>query len=225
MVTAMRNWAPAAVEGNGSARLKVLTISREYGSGGGAVARRVADKLGWRLLDQALIDAIARIAQVDLDTVRQFDEHADAVHGVDRHALRSFAAELGLPPVDLQYFDADTMAEYTRYVITSAAARGETVIVGRGGPCVLQDYPDAFHVFVHAPWAVRLARIRKRVQGCDDIEELVRLTDSQRSSYVRKYYGCDWKNPHLYHMMITSQFGIERTASIIVDAVERGGRG
>ena len=224
-MTPTRNGMPHRSPASGGASFKVLTISREYGSGGGAIARRVADKLGWYLLDQALLDAIARIAQVDPKIVRQYDEHVD-VWSKEFHqdGLRSLAVEAGLPPVDLQFFDADTMAEYAQYVIASAASRGNTVIVGRGAPCVLEERPDAFHVFVYAPLAERMARVRRRVEVCEDVEELIRLTDEQRSSYVRKYYGCDWRNPRLYHMMISSLLGVERAASIIVEALVGGGR-
>jgi cytidylate kinase len=103
-----------------------------------------------------------------------------------------------------------------------AAARGDCVIVGRGAQCVLQDREDVLHVLIYAPWAERVERVRARSESSQDVEELTRMTDDQRATYIRTYYGCDWKDPHLYHMMINSQIGTEMAACMIVNAINGG---
>src|ERR1035437_5049302 len=72
---------------------RVLTVAREYGSGGGLIARRVAEKLGWNLLDKALVEAIARSAQVDPDLARRYDERVDSTRGCTASAAEAFGAE------------------------------------------------------------------------------------------------------------------------------------
>lgn len=126
------------------------------------------------------------------------------------------------PPDDVRFFDADAMAEYTQQVMLRAAATGDCVIVGRGAQCVLQDHDDAFHVFIYAPWAERVGRVRARAQSSPDVEELMRVADHERASYLRTYYGCDWKDPHLYHLMINAQIGAGMAARMIVNAVQEG---
>jgi cytidylate kinase len=85
---------------------------------------------------------------------------------------------------------------------------------------VLQDCSQALHVFVHAPREQRIARIQEQVAGPCDIEELLRSADRTRAAYIRRYFGRDWKDPHLYQLMISSQLGDEEVAKLIVGAVE-----
>ena len=198
----------------------VITIARECGSGGGAIARTVAERLGWELLDKNLVRAIARAAQVDLDTARQFDERVDSWwHRMNRAGLWAAALAADAPSFDAQIFDADTMAALAQRIILDAAARGGCVIVGRGAQCLLQNCPEALHVFVYAPWRERTARVQVRM-GAKNVEELVRSTDEVRGGYIRRYFGCNWKDPHLYRMMINSELGRENVVRLIVDVVE-----
>ncbi|HLN03511.1 MAG TPA: cytidylate kinase family protein [Bryobacteraceae bacterium] len=80
---------------------------------------------------------------------------------------------------------------------------------------------DVLNVFIYGSWEERVSRVRNRVDLSQDIEELIRLTDHERARYIRANYGRDWKDPHLYHMMISSQIGIETAAWMIVNAVKR----
>jgi shikimate kinase len=202
---------------------RILTVAREFGSGGAAIAQKVADTLRWNLLDKALIDKIARAARVDAVTARQCDERVDSwVHRMSRRGLWHGAFEGVAAVTDADFFDAETMAAVAREVITEAASTGNCVIVGRGAQCALQNHPDTLHVFVYAPWAQRVARIRARVPAAKDIDELIQATDQERASYIRTYFGSDWKNPHLYHMMVSSQLGEDNVVRLIIDAIERG---
>jgi cytidylate kinase len=203
---------------------KIVTLAREYGSGGGTIARAVAETLRWNLLDGALIRAVARTAEVDTEIAGRYDEHVDSWwHRFNRGGLWSAAIMAGIAPGDVRFCDADTMARFTQRVILNAAATGDCVIVGRGAQCALQDRRDALHVFIYAPWAERVERVRARAQSTRDVEELIRVTDDERASYLRTYYyGCDWKNPHLYHMMINAQIGAGMAARMIVSAVQGG---
>lgn len=202
-----------------------VTVSSEFGSGGAAIARYVAETLGWKLLDGALIAEIAQTAHVATETVARFDEHVDSWwHRFNRGGVKSAAICAGMAPGDTQFFDADRTAAITRQIIQKAAEEGECVIVGRGGQCVLQDRKDVLHVFIYAPWAERIERVRGRAAFAQDIEELIQETDRERESYVQTYYECHWKDPHLYHMMLSSTVGRGQAGWMIIDAVEQWGR-
>jgi len=119
---------------------RVVTIAREYGSGGAAIARRVAQNLGWRLLDNDLVAAVARWANVDIRTARLYDECVDSWwHRINRAGVWSAAIMAGASPADVQFFDADAIAAIAQEVILRAASKGNCVIVGRGAQCVLRD--------------------------------------------------------------------------------------
>jgi cytidylate kinase len=113
------------------------------------------------------------------------------------------------------------MAALAQTMIEEAYQRGNCVIVGRGAQCVLRDRRDVLHVFIHAPWAERVTRIRQRLPGQAGIDELIRSTDRQRANYIRTYFGCNWMDPHLYHLMICSGLGEDLVESTIIEALAR----
>jgi cytidylate kinase len=203
---------------------RVLTVAREYGSGGAAIAALVAARLGWELLDSALIDEIARAAHVDPELARQFDERVDTwLHRISRRGLWYGAFDAVAKPATTEVFDAETMALLARAVVEHACEMGNCVVVGRGAQCILQECTDAFHVFVYAPWEDRVARISQRVIECPDIPALIRATDEERARFVRVNFDQDWTDPHLYDLLISSKPGEEATASIILSAMGRSG--
>ena len=205
---------------------RVITIARECGGGGRIIARRVAEKLRWKLLDQALIGVVARAAQVDSKTVESYDESIDSWWiRFNRAGLWAAAIAAGCAVADAEFFDADTLAGYTERVIADAAAMGECVIVGRGADGVLRGREDVLQVFIHGPWTERVSRVRSRVKLCHDVGALIQSTDKRRAAYIRRRYGCDWKDPHLYQLMISSKLGIENAVRTIIDAVLRSDQG
>src|ERR1035437_7461641 len=131
---------------------RVLTVAREYGSGGGLIARRVAEKLGWNLLDKALVEAIARSAQVDPDLARRYDERVDSwLHRLSRRGLWRGAFEGVAALADTAVFDAETVASLGKSLILEAHSQGNCVIVGRGAQCVLQPRGEGRPASGHAP--------------------------------------------------------------------------
>ena len=199
---------------------RAVTIEREYGSGGGMIAHRVALELGWKLLDHTLVSKVAQAAHVDTGVIERYDEHVDSWwHRLNRDGLQAWSVAAGVAVEDARFFDADRTAEIAQRCISEAASAGDCVIVGRGAECVLQGWSDVLRVFVYAPWEERIARVRARVEEGWDVEELIRDVERERASYIRNYYECEWKDPHLYHMMISSEIGIESAAATIVNSV------
>ncbi len=204
---------------------RVLTVAREYGSGGGQIARAVAAKLGWNLLDQALIERVARAAKVDPEMAQRYDERVDSwIHRVSRRGLWHGAFEGGVAALgETDFFDAETMMKLTIQMIEEAYKQGDCVIVGRGAQCVLQDRSDVFHVFVYAPRAQREERIRQRAPQ-KNTGELIQKTDRERSDYVRLNFGCNWADPHLYDMLISSGWGEDVAVGAIICAMKTAGK-
>ncbi|MGC2615685.1 MAG: cytidylate kinase-like family protein [Terracidiphilus sp.] len=202
---------------------RVLTVSREFGSGGGRIAQSIAKRLGWKLLDGALIDEIACAAHVDAGVVSRFDEHVDGwLQRMNRQAMRGAAMAAGVALEQEKCFDEDVMTNLTRQIIDRAYAAGSCVIVGRGAQCILQSRADVFHVFVYAPLRVKIHRLRTRLEPGAQIEERIHKVDAERAHYLKLRFGKDWNNPHLYDLMITSGEDEEHTARVIEFAMNGG---
>ena len=201
-------------------RYRALTVSREFGSGGGLIANTIAEWLGWKLLDNEIITQIARAARVDSKVVRQYDERVDSwLRRLNEDAIRGVALAAGRPLGDADFFDAHVMDELTRKIIEEAYTGGSCVIVGRGSQCLLQLRPDVFHVYVYAPVRVRAKRLRARLEPGADIEARIHRVDEERARYIRQHYGRDWRDPHLYNLMISSWESEEATAHAIFYAM------
>ena len=195
---------------------RVLTVSREFGSGGGRIAQSIAKRLNWKLLDAELIEEIACAAHVDAGIVSRFDEHVDGwLRRMNRQAMRGAALAAGVALQEEKCFDEDVMTELTRQIIERAFQAGNCVIVGRGAQCILQAEPDVFHAFVYAPLRVRMQRLRARLETGADVEHRIRVVDAERAHYLRLRFGKEWNNPHLYDLMISSGEDEERTARTI----------
>ena len=132
---------------------RVLTVAREFGSGGVDIARLISERLSWKLLDNALITRIAEKANVDPEVCRQFDERVDPwMQRLVRNALRHGPPEAPTLVEDSAFLDATATMRLTQGLIREAHQLGDCVIVGRGAQCLLQRESDVFHVFVSAPW-------------------------------------------------------------------------
>jgi len=197
-------------------------VAREFGSGGASIARLLADRLSWRLLDRELLVEVAKTAHVDPKACEQFDERCDPwFRGLVRSIWRG-TGEWPSGVSDEDLLDARVLVDLGRKVIEEAARQGECVVVGRGAQCILRGKADVFHVFVYAPLELRKRRAAERSgpEGVPrpDLEEFVRQKDRARAEYIQKYFGQHWCNPHLYDMMINSRWGDEKALAAVIAA-------
>ena len=201
-------------------KYRALTVSREFGSGGGRIAKTIAGWLGWRLLDNELIASIAEAARVDSKVVRHYDEHVDSwLQRLNEEAVRGVAMAAGRPFNEEDIFDAQAMVDLTRRIIEEAYAAGNCVIVGRGAQCILEHKADVFHVFVSASLRDRMHRLKRRLEPGADIALRIRSVDSERAKYLHQTFGRNWCDHRLYEMMIRSEEDEGATARAIYYAM------
>ena len=199
---------------------RIVTIAREYGSGGAGIAQLLADRLDWKLLDRCLVERIAELARVDPKLAEQFDERPDPwINRIVRALWQGGMIRGALAGPMPELFDADAMAALSRQVIEEAAAIGSCVIVGRASQCILQQRIDAFHVFIYAPRAERLRRIRSRHSNQAEAELALEARDQERAALIRRYFNQDWANRHLYDLMVSSKLGEDIVLSSILCAM------
>ena len=195
---------------------RVITIAREYGSGGGEVARIVADRLDWKIVDDPLVERFAKAMNSTPEAVKLCDERVDPWFHRMMKAFWLGGFEGALSRPESEPLDSDAVAKLWHRVIEQAAKEGCCVTVGRGGQCILKGRRDAFHVYLYAPVRERVERIRDREPEGIDLATAAVARDRRRSEYIRHYFDEDWRDPHLYDMMLCSSMGLERVADAIM---------
>jgi len=197
--------------------IRIVTIDREYGAGGADIAKKLADRLGWKLWDHLLTDEIARLMDCDCKSVERLEEKRDPLtHRLFKAFMRG--SNEGVQNAQrMKMVDADCIREVAERVVKGAAEEGECVIVGRGSAYYLQSRSDAFHVFVYAPFEHKVRRLRAR--GESEATELAESVDRDRADFIKRYFGVDWPDRHRFHLMINSTLGDEVAVETILSGM------
>jgi CMP/dCMP kinase len=203
----------------------LITVSRQYGAGGSEVAVRVARTLGWRVVDNELVERVAARAGLAPEDVAQREERVSTF--IERLARTLVAAtpELVVPPEAGGTAPEADLVRITERVVEEVAAEGRVVLVGRAAPAVLARERDAIHVKVVAPrdWRIRVIAQRLGVP-LEEAATFTDETDRNRSRYHRQHYQRDWADPANYHLVLnTAALGLDGAADVIVDRARRLG--
>jgi cytidylate kinase len=202
------------------ATVRIITVDREYGSGGADIAKALADRLGWKLWDQALTNEIARYMECDCSVVEEHEEKRDPLY---YRLLKSFmrgSYEGSLNAPRLKLADTECIREVTESIVKRAADSGDCVIVGRGSAYYLQTRRDAFHVFIYAPVKDKVRRLRSTGKSEGDAAHLAETVDQERADFIQRYFNVEWPDRHKFHLMVNSAMGIETAVDTILNARE-----
>ena len=200
----------------------LVTISASYGAGGSRIGPAVAQRLGVEFLDRAIPTRVADRLGCSLDDAFAHDESLGDAIG---RLASSFALlpELAGAMVQAGVFAGEDYRRETETLIREHASEGGAVILGRAAAVILRDHPDAVHVRLDGPPQRRVAQAME-LEGFtkSDAERLRRDGDRAREAYVRHFYGCDARDPALYHLVIDSTaLGTETVVDVIAAAVTR----
>jgi cytidylate kinase len=219
--------------------MAVITISRQYGSGGDEIATRVCAELGYRAFDKLLMAQVASEMGLSEREIVDFSEANYKVRGFLERLFGRRSARVvaetgtwtqdtsGARTVQVEQLDEEWCVRMVRTTIQAAYERGNVLIVGRGGQAILQDKPGVLHVRLHAPLGARVVRIHYQETSGTDAEggqraaqDVVADRDRAAAEYLRRFYDVDWADPSLYHMVLdTKKWDIEPAVQLIVHAV------
>lgn len=200
-------------------KIRVITLEREYGSGGGVIAKKVASRLGWKLWDQSLTEEIARHLDCDCHAVEQKEEKRDPAYYRLFKAFMRGSHEGVQVAARMKIVDADCIREAVMKILPGIADAGNCVIVGRGSAYYLGNRHDAFHVFVYAPFQERVRRLRATGKSEKEATELAQGVDRDRAHFIEKYFHVEWPARHRFHLMVNSGMGEDAAVEVILDAV------
>ena len=194
----------------------VIIIEREYGCGAGAIARNLANQLGWSLWDRELCAEIAKQLHTDVDAVESREERLDpAFYRLMKVFMRG-SYEESYGGKGLELLDAEHLSNHFEKVIKDVASRGNCVIVGRAAPWFLRERPNTLSVFLYAPYQDKVRRIMGQGKGREEAEHLVQEIDRERAAFVKKYYGKTWPSRELYHLMLNTNIGNDNVIRMIL---------
>ena len=207
--------------------MPLITVSRQYGSGGSEIAGRVAAALGWQLYDNAGVEDVARRLGMSTADVSARDERVPSLP--ERIAS---AMALGVPEVMPTVADLaaqpseERIVEMTKRVIEEAVQAGPAVLVGRGAQSMLAARADALHVFCYAPTeALESYAITNLGISPAEAHRVVAENNHQREQYVKRHWKRNWRDVANYHLCVnTAWLGLDGAAELIVQvARERFG--
>jgi cytidylate kinase len=221
--------------------MAVITISRQYGSGGDEIADRVGEILGYPHFDKSMITQAAAEAGISETEVFDYSE--------DSHKVRSFMDRLfnrsvmmttghmlesgGFSVYDMEVpLGQDVMLGLVQKAIRSAYEMGNMVIMGRGSQVILQDKAKAVHIRIEAPVEYRIQRLKEQLKQTRqvlqsdievrrDAQDIILERDAASADYIKRHYNRDWNDAQLYHVVLnTGKISIDRATQIMVDLVK-----
>jgi cytidylate kinase len=200
--------------------IKIVTVEREYGSGGGEIAQLLATHLGWKLWDQLLTEEIARLANCPKAVVEGREERTDPLY---YRLFKSFlrgSYEGSLNAHKLNVVDSESILKITERVVQHAAKTGNSVIVGRGSQHFLRNRPDTLRVFLYAPREDKVRRLLARGKSENEAQQLVDTVDRERVDFIQKYFRVEWPDRTTYHAMLNTSVGDATVVHMILDLMK-----
>ena len=195
---------------------KVITISREYGSGGKAIGRLVADKLGYKFYDAEIIEEVVKSSGLAKEIVEKYDEYATHKNSLLYNIAINAAGSYNGMSIATQIQIAQMK------VIKQIADDGNCVIIGRGADYILREREDCLHVFIRADMKFKAKRVLDIYGETEQrIEARLEDMDVKRRVFYRSFAMREWGVIENYNMMLdSSAIGLERCAELICAAAD-----
>lgn len=189
----------------------IITIGREYGSGGSLVAKKLAYALSIPFYDKQLIEIAAKETGLSEEFIREAEQHRTS----------SFLYNLSFSSRNLPVSDQVFIAESK--VIKRVAEGGPCVIVGRCANYVLREQKNCLHVFIHAPLSDRFQRAREEYRiPADEVQACVLKHDKARAAYYNYFTTGQWGKCQDYDITLNSgTLGIDTAASALLDLIQK----
>ena len=199
---------------------RIITISREYGSGGRAVGKMVAERLGYKFYDRELIQMVANKSGFALEFVEESGEYAATGSLLYGLSVGGLYTQAGFTPETLP--PADKVQILQNNIIQELAEKDPCVIVGRSADYILRERKDCLNVFIHAPLELRVKRaVEEYGLPAKNAEKAVAKKDKGRASQYRHYTDQVWGMADNYHLTLNSgYFSLEQCCDIIVSLVK-----
>lgn len=181
----------------------VITIARQYGSGGRTVGEMLSKKLGIAYYDKEIIHMASDESGIDLSLFGKV-EGGEKVKPSLFNKTGLYKGGL-IPPNSKEFISDENLFNYQAKVVKDLAEKESLVVVGRCVNYVLKDHPNTLRVFVHAPWEYRVERSMEKISGTrEEVEEFLRRDDKRKQEYYRRFAGGVWNDATAYDLCLNS---------------------
>lgn len=187
--------------------MSVITIARQFGAGGKTLGGIVAEKLGYTLIDEEIVELLAQEANVSSEWVDEVERKTGSEGVFSRLLNRLGPYRKGYVKVATEsspgYMDGNLYIALLHKVIPRIADQGNVVIIGRGGQFILADRPDTFHFLLIASLAHRIEFIMKHYNLDEKQAQIVVEKHTKRRLHLYRYFArLDYEKPELYHLVL-----------------------
>lgn len=196
----------------------VITIARQYGSGGRTIGGMLAKRLNIHYYDKELMKLASEDSGINEALFVNADEHLESRNIFDKLVHNVYHGEL-LPPDDSDFVSSQNLFNYQAKIIKELAEQEACVIVGRCADFVLKDYDNVLSVFIHAPheYCMEQAALKNGGLSLKELEKLIAKTDKKRADYYKYYTGREWTDARNYDLCLdSSKLGFDRCVEEIV---------
>lgn len=202
----------------------IITISRQLGSGGSFIGRKVAERLGIKYIDREILHQAASLLHESENELSTREERLSTFWERMMQAFCYGVPEAGYVPPPLRAIPDDELFATESKIIRRLAENYGVVIVGRAGFHILRGRPNLVNVFLYAPKEFRCKRVREiyNIVEAGQAEEMINDADLQRKKFVKVMTGADWTDSLNYHLCIdTEAAGFTTATEMIIRLAEK----
>jgi len=201
--------------------MAIVTISKEFAAESEVFAEKLAERLGYSILDKEFIAEAARqlnISETEASILRRGRE-SRLLRLIDKYTASTIQKVVSR---DYGRLDDQNYFEVIKNLVIKAAKQDNVIIVGWGGQCILADHPRAIHVRIVKNIEERIAILKEKLDLDDrGALELIEREETESAKYIEHYFNRSWNDPHLYHLIINlSKLGFEQAVDLVIDLVE-----
>ena len=188
----------------------VITIARQYGSGGRTIGEMLAKKLNVHYYDKELMKLASDDSGINEALFVNADEKVKSTK-LFHIAKNEYHGEL-IPPESDDFTSTDNLFNYQAKIIRELAGKESCVIIGRCSNYILKDYPNVLRVFIHADWDFRMEKAAEKLSMSQkEIEKFLQKDDKRKDEYYRRFTGEEWKDATQYDLCLdSSKLGYEK---------------
>ena len=201
----------------------VITINREVGTGGRTVGRKLAEKLGVKYCDKAVIDGLTQKFGLSPERIEEIKAQKKSWWNDINNYYQTLVSSASMPMEAEVKLDNASMFETEKQILQNLAAHESCVVAGRTGFMVFREWPNHLNVFIQASMAYRIQRVMRRQKVSEqEARDIIAKMDATREAYIKKYEDTSRYDTHNYQLVISmDDLSEDDAAEIILDYIDR----